>query len=316
MYGQQKDTYIMKRSGKGFVYSPARMLENPESLKVISSPVRIRILSLLSQRGMYPSELSGSLGMNEQKVYYHLKQLHNQGVLEVIEKKEIRGAVAKKYASSVLNFAVSLGDSWEPLSNLKETTTKGERFLREFVRDGQFNGYVVVGSPDPHGSFRAYARDGHYAIDLSMFLGRHCSLADSFSVKLDVDVMNEKARNENLVLVGGPVTNMLVSEVNSHLPVRFSDKRPWGLYSTKTGKHYTDDTVGLIAKIPNPFNREKSIILLAGIRYIGTKAAVMALTRKVSLLLKDYGDSRAWSSVVQGFDLDSDGKIDSVEILE
>ena len=42
------------------------------------------------------------------------------------------------------------------------------------------------------------------------------------------------------------------------------------------------DNHGLIAKINNPYNHDKKILILAGVRTIGTKASVIALT--------DYGD--------------------------
>jgi len=33
-------------------------------------------------------------------------------------------------------------------------------------------------------------------------------------------------------------------------------------------------------------------------------------------LLKGYNGQETWSAIVQGFDVDGDGKVDSVEILE
>ena len=42
-----------------------------------------------------------------------------------------------------------------------------------------------------------------------------------FAVKLDVDVKVEKEEKNNLILVGGPGTNLLTQEINEYLPIKF-----------------------------------------------------------------------------------------------
>lgn len=312
-------SYLIKEEESGKrTFSDAKILDNPSSLKLISHDVRIKILKLLSKKPMYAAEVAREMGLHEQKVYYHIKQLNNAGVLEITERKEIRGTVAKKYAPSHLNFAISLGGNFKPLAQIEnsEMDKKLESFFEGFIEDKEMNFRFVVGSPDPHGEFKAYSRDGHYAVDLSMFIGSFAKMNDSFSVMLDVDVKKDKQQANNLILVGGPVTNTIVSEINDLLPVRFSDSRPWGIKSTRTSKEYTDDTIGIVAKIPNPFNTKNSIIVFAGIRFIGTKSAVLAFTRHYPELLARFNGQKSWAAVVQGFDMDGDGKIDSIEILE
>lgn len=308
--------YLTRDFDNNKEYSPTLVLQDPSSLKLLTHEIRIKILNILNKKPMYPAELARELKMHEQKVYYHIKQLMNLGALKITERKEIRGTIAKKFSPVSMNFSVSLEDKWKPLSliNLNEIDTSLLSFFNGFIDQGGFR--FVVGSPDPHGEFKAYSRDGHYAVDLALFMGSFSRISKNFSVMLDVDIKKEKEQSNNLILVGGPVTNTLVFELNDLLPIKFSSSRPWGLKSTKTSKEYTDDSIGLIAKIPNPYNIEKSIILLAGIRFIGTKAAVMALTRHYDILLKRYSGQKSWATVVQGYDLDGDGKIDSIEVLE
>src|SRR3989338_3154680 len=81
-------------------------------------------------------------------------------------------------------------------------------------------------------------------------------------------------------------------------------------FSTKTRKIYKNDDVALIVKMKNPFDDRKQILVIAGKRYSGTRAAILAMMRSFSLI-----ESRT-SIVVQGFDRDYDGIIDDVEILE
>jgi hypothetical protein len=58
------------------------------------------------------------------------------------------------------------------------------------------------------------------------------------------------------------------------------------------------------------------LLVIAGIRNIGTKAAVIALTRHTDDVLRGFSKNKDFGCIVQGFDLDGDGKVDSVEVLE
>jgi hypothetical protein len=75
------------------------------------------------------------------------------------------------------------------------------------------------------------------------------------------------------------------------------------------------DNHGLIAKINNPYNKDKKILVLAGVRSIGTKAAVIALTNFGNKIFDKYINDDELALVVQGFDMNSDGKIDHVDIV-
>jgi DNA-binding transcriptional ArsR family regulator len=306
--------YILREQNNAFHYDNLFLLQNPSSLKLVENETRLKILKLLAQGPLYPAELAKRLHLHEQNIYYHIKQLQNAGILELTEKKEIRGTTAKKYAPKELNFAVSLAPQWKQLDQLvsQERDRKLQQFLTPFIENSEFRAKIVVGSPDPHGPFKARARDGHYAIDLAVYLGRFCSSLNSFSVQLDVDV-NLKNDPGNYILVGGPVTNLIMQRINDFLPAKFSDKRPWGIVSRDT---YTDDSIGIIAKIPNPYHPDNKILALAGVRFSGTKATVIALTRFTKLVLNRFTGQKEFYCIVQGFDMDGDGKIDSVEVLE
>ncbi len=306
-------SYLVKEKDEKLYYSPGIILDNPESISLVNHNIRIRILESLSKKPMYPAELAKEMKLHEQKIYYHIKQLVNAGILEIVEKKEIRGTIAKKFAPKSMNFAVSLSKEWAPLAQLvKEKDSQLMNFFDPFIKDGILNAKIVVGSPDPHGPHKARARDGHYAIDLALFLGSICNSADGFTVNLDVDI--DLKNSGNLIVVGGPVTNLICQKVNDFLPAKFSDKKPWGISSN--GNNYTEDTAGLIARIPNPYNPDAKIIMIAGIRYIGTKAAVMALTKSTKKIIEDFHAQKEFFKIIQGFDMDGDGKIDSVEVLE
>jgi len=115
---------------------------------------------------------------------------------------------------------------------------------------------------------------------------------------------------------------LLTQEVNESLPIRFnmtSTEHGYvfgGLVSKKTGKVYTRDSVGILAKIINPWHKSKQIMVIAGNKSIGTKACVLALTKFWKEALKHYNGDDNFATVIQGFDLDGDGKVDAIEVRE
>jgi len=67
----------------------------------------------------------------------------------------------------------------------------------------------------------------------------------------------------------------------------------------------------------NPLNNRKNMFLIAGKRYSGTKAAIIALLKHFNKIIKGNKYNRKINAnVVEGIDIDSDGIVDEVEILE
>jgi DNA-binding transcriptional ArsR family regulator len=301
------------------------IVEDPQKLKMILNRLSWKILIMLSEREMYPMEIANKLGVHEQKVYYHIRKLAKAGAIVVAREEEKKGAIAKYYKVVSPAFGIELPLGYRTIQRLSllSMDEQIQKFFKEFIREnGAFKGKIVVGSPTPHGPFKTSARDGHYASYLTFFLGQFCKMPEEFAIKLDVDVKAEKEEKHNLILVGGPGTNLLTQEVNEYLPIRFNMQPSeqgflfGGLVSRKTSHVYTADTVGLIAKIVNPWDDTKRIIVLAGNKAVGTKACVLALTNFWKKTLKGYRGEETFATVIQGFDLDGDGKVDSIEVLE
>ena len=301
------------------------IFNDPQKLKMVLNRLTWKILLLLSKKEMYPMEISKKLGVHEQIVYYHIRKLVRAGVVRVVKEAEKKGAMAKYYRAAypALGMELPFGERTTKKPLFPVLDKKLESFLSPFITEnGEFNGKIVVGSPEPHGPFKTVARDGHYAAHLALFLGQYVKLPENFVVNLDVDIKAEKEEKNNLLLVGGPGTNLITQEVNRYLPIYFNMKKSkhgflfGGLVSKNTGEVYTQDTVGLIAKIVNPWEKTKRIIVLAGNKAVGTKACVIAISKFWKEVLKNYNERRKFATVIQGFDLDGDGKVDSVEILE
>ncbi len=316
---------LLYEENKGQKIKEIAIIEDPQKLKMILNKLSWEILVTLSEKEMYPLEIARKLGVHEQKVYYHIRKLAKAGAVTVVREENKKGAIAKFYRPFSPAFGIELPQGYEPIGKLSFTRVdeRIRKFFREFVNtDGVFEGKIVVGSPMPHGPFKTSARDGHYIAYLTFFLGQFTRIPEEFAIKLDVDVKAEKEEKNNLILVGGPGTNVLAQEVNENLPIKFNMQPSdqgfllGGLISNKTGRVYTADTVGLIAKIVNPWDESKRIMVFAGNKAVGTKACVLALTSFWQKALQSYDEKNTFATVIQGFDLDSDGKVDSIEVLE
>lgn len=297
--------------------------KDPEKLKLILNKLTWKILLQISDTEMYPLEVARKLHIHEQTVYYHMRKLSEAEAIVKIREEDKKGATAKYYAPSSKAFGIELpsGGRMQTIP-LPLIDSRVEAFLRPVVDQGRFQGRIIVGSPTPHGPFKTSARDGHYASHLTFFLGQYARVPEEFGIKLDVDVKAEKEEARNMILVGGPGTNLITQEINESLPIRFHMERSkhgfllGGLVSGKTNNVYTGDSIGLIAKIVNPWNSEKRIIVFAGNKAVGTKACVIAFTRYWRRIFRKYHGGDGFATVIQGFDLDGDGKVDSIEVLE
>ncbi|MEM5798394.1 MAG: helix-turn-helix domain-containing protein [Candidatus Aenigmatarchaeota archaeon] len=268
--------YYLVRKGEGRQTEKAVHILDQKGLSALSAEA-VKILRALAQRPASPMQLAHELGMHEQKVYYHIKKLRAAGMIEEAGTEQRRGTICHFYTPTAPAFAFEIAKT--------ESETRPdllERFFHEFVKDGTFDGLIVVGSPWPHGPFRTAARDGHYAVQLAGMLGNLC-IFKGFAPRLDVEI-TEKELRQNLILIGGPVTNMITDRINRYLPARFEWKGQWQIVAG--GKMYRDKSTGLITKIASPFEPKRRIVLLAGLSFEATRRCIEAVA--APSILKRY----------------------------
>ena len=88
------------------------IIDNLEVLKVISDPLRVRIIELISitNRNGYLStvkQLAEQLDMPPTKLYYHINLLEKHGLIEIAETEVVSGIVEKRYQVAALQMRVS-----------------------------------------------------------------------------------------------------------------------------------------------------------------------------------------------------------------
>ena len=175
--------FIVDRNKDGFISLPAKEIK-PEDAKTLSSGLAVRILKLLAAKPMYPIELANELKVHEQKVYYNIRNLEGAGIIRVVKQEGRQGAVAKYYGLDKPSVFVRFRELEE--THKLFSPKKGSEFLEPFVKDGQLNALIVVGSPDPHGPEKARSKDGYYGMDLALFLGTFLNYVPKFYVRHNV----------------------------------------------------------------------------------------------------------------------------------
>lgn len=308
---------LLEETGEGTTARDVLVLDRPARLQALASPLAWRILQELSRSPDYPSAVAARLKVHEQKVYYHVRRLEAAGLLRVVKTERKQGAAARILAPTAEAFAVALKGRGTPTASVPAgASRRAAAFLEEFSRDGRFHGSIVVGSPYQHGPFLTTARDSPYAVQLGFFLGRLFAPPRGFVVKLDTEVKSTGADKEHMILVGGPVANIVTLDLNPHLAVNFDWKQVWRMESSRTRRAYPEENVGLVAKVRNPWNPSRVVVVLSGTHHAGTTAAILALTQFADDVLDAYEPGSDFYRVVAGQDEDGDGRIDTVSILE
>lgn len=303
---------LLKEEEGEYWVKDAQLLDE-EKLQTLS-PKTVEILKKVSEEETYPKRIADQLGIHEQKVYYHIKKLEDLDLIEVSKKERKGGALCKFYRATSKAFAFDLDGGWNKIKPKKlDVSDRLLSFLSEFTEGGKFHGSIVVGSPKEHGPFMTSARDGHYAVQLGIFLGNFCDLENRFVVKLDTEVKAEDALDRHLLLIGGPITNTISRDLNENLKVKFDWEKTWKIVSEVTGNEYSGENLALIAKIQES---DHSRILISGLDFKGTKTGIIALTQYYDEILEDYDENEEFYRVIKGLDRDGDGKTDDIEILE
>ncbi|MDX6635511.1 MAG: hypothetical protein QOF06_1714 [Solirubrobacterales bacterium] len=99
-------------------------------LKALSHPVRARALTALNQRVASPSELADEQGEAVGYVAYHVRVLHELGMIELVNTRQVRGATQHFYRSTgqpyLSNVSLDLdAEGWREALALLDSCLKG-----------------------------------------------------------------------------------------------------------------------------------------------------------------------------------------------
>ena len=78
-------------------HARASSFDDPRFVKALAHPMRVSILARLQERRATPRELSEWLDASLGVVSYHVRTLHNLGLIELVATTQVRGAIAHHY---------------------------------------------------------------------------------------------------------------------------------------------------------------------------------------------------------------------------
>ncbi len=312
----KKQHFLLRTDGTRHVMHPVRVFDNPDAMRAFSSKLGWRVFRELAEPAC-PMDIARKLGVHEQKVYYYIRTFRKAGLIRETGTESRGGATARLYQARFNSLCVSMG---EPSAGreLNISSPAHLRLLKPFIDDGNLNAKIIVGSPDPHGPWKARASDSCCAIDFALFMGAFTSGKQVPNYMLDTDV-RESDLTGNLILIGGPTVNMVTRRINSILPVFIDLRGNAKIRSRLSGKSYNEDEVGMVVIVDNPLDRKRGskILVIAGNRFQGTRSAVLAWVKSLDKLMAgNANDRKTIAKVVRGYDMDGDGVIDTPEILE
>jgi len=303
--------YLLKKDKQASVSLHCKQ-SSPSDLKTLATPLAQKIVQSLSLKDSYPKGLSKELKVHEQKIYYHIKKLEKAGIIKKTKSENVNGVMANYYGLHSPAFALTFKEFQPHMPAFCKE--EGHEFFKPFIEQGALNALIIMGSPTSHGEHHSRSRDARPATELCLLLGTHLSQTpDPKDFKFDTEIKKEDLQN-NLIILGGPIVNSLTSKVNKHLPIRFSNKK---IYSSCSKKRYSHDETGMVVKTANPFNKNASVLVIAGNTHMGTKSCITGLYKKLEEIA--YGNRhkpRIKAKIIEGLDITGDGEPDDVTILE
>ncbi|MGC4191332.1 MAG: helix-turn-helix domain-containing protein [Thermomicrobiales bacterium] len=83
-----------------------RVIDDPETLRLIADPMRLRMLELIRQQPRTVTELADLLDVQRTRLYYHVKLLESHELIVVDDTRIVSGLTEKRYRVTAHRLAV------------------------------------------------------------------------------------------------------------------------------------------------------------------------------------------------------------------
>jgi DNA-binding transcriptional ArsR family regulator len=78
-----------------------------ETLKVLADPLRLQIIELMTPAARTVKQIAAELNLPPTKLYYHIKQLEERGLIRVVDTRIVSGILEKQYQAAALSYRVN-----------------------------------------------------------------------------------------------------------------------------------------------------------------------------------------------------------------
>lgn len=82
------------------------VIDDPETLRLIADPLRLRLLELIRQHPRTVTELADLLDAPRTRLYYHVKLLESHGLITVDQTRVVSGLTEKRYRVTAYRLSV------------------------------------------------------------------------------------------------------------------------------------------------------------------------------------------------------------------
>jgi DNA-binding transcriptional ArsR family regulator len=122
---------------------PITNIDDPRYVRALAHPLRIRILAMLEEQPASPVQLTAKLDATLGTVAYHVRTLHQLGLVELVDTRQRRGATEHYYRAR--EHPRFTDDAWEALGPVAK-----QRMLSAMLRQiGEYaNGSAAAGGFD------------------------------------------------------------------------------------------------------------------------------------------------------------------------
>ena len=120
-----------------------KQLTEPEIVKALAHPLRVRILNVLEQRTASPNQLANELGVPLGNVSYHVRMLAKIGLIKLVSKRQRRGAIEHFYKAEAR--PVIRDEGWAQVPDLVKSAfvqaglSTTMSYVATAAQDGGFN---------------------------------------------------------------------------------------------------------------------------------------------------------------------------------
>lgn len=125
--GQPASGAVRVEAGRSRIYDAplaTREIDDVETMRVLADPLRIAILrqlmtdAMITPPVMSAKELASTLGEPQTKLYRHLKQLEDVGLIQVAETRMVSGIMEQRYRTGQLSLEISRQLVIDPASRM------------------------------------------------------------------------------------------------------------------------------------------------------------------------------------------------------
>ena len=81
-------------------------IDNIKLLKIISDPTRKMIIDVLYEKPLTASEIAEKISYPKDKIYYHIKKLQSNGILNIAESEIVKGITQNKFINAAKKFEI------------------------------------------------------------------------------------------------------------------------------------------------------------------------------------------------------------------